>query len=229
MFIGRTDAEAETAIFWPPNAKNWLIGKDPDARKDWRQKRRGRQRMGWLDGITNSMDMSLCKLQDLVMDREAWCAVIHGVAKSRTRLSDWTELINYLFINPSHYQSTIYEPSVYTSIITLLSKWDGFINRWLYSSVQSLGVSNSLWPHGMQHARLPCPSPTPRAYSNSRSSGQWCHPNISSFVIPFPSCFQSFPASGSFLMSQFFTSGGQSIVLQLQHQPFQWTFRTDFL
>ena len=68
----------------------------------------------------------------------------------------------------------------------------------------------SLWPHGLQHARLSFPSPTPRAYSNSWSSCQWCHPTISSSVIPFSSHFQSFPASGSFPMSWFFASGGQS-------------------
>ena len=72
-------------------------------------------------------------------------------------------------------------------------------------------VSNSLWPYGLQHTRLPCPSPTPRAYSNSCPSSQWCHPTISSSVIPFSSCLQSFPASGFFQMSQLFTSGGQSI------------------
>ena len=72
-------------------------------------------------------------------------------------------------------------------------------------------VSDSLQPNGLQHARSPCPSPTPRAYSNSCPSSWWCHPTISSFVIPLSSCLQSFPASGSFQMSQFFTSGGQSI------------------
>ena len=72
-------------------------------------------------------------------------------------------------------------------------------------------VSDSLRPHGLQHARPLCPSPTPGAYSNSCPSSQWCHPIISSSVIPFSSCLQSFPASGSFPMSQFFTSGGQSI------------------
>ena len=80
-------------------------------------------------------------------------------------------------------------------------------------SVQfSLSVmSNSLRPHGLQHARLPCPSPISRAYSNSCPLSWWCHPTISSSVIPFSSCLQSFPASGSFQMSQFFVSGGQSI------------------
>ena len=114
---------------------------------------------GW-DGITDTMDMSLGGLRELVMDREAWCAVIHGVAKSWTWLwLNWTEL---------------------------------------------------LWPHGLQHARLPCPSPSPRACSNSCPLSQWCHPTISSSVIPF-SWLWSFPVSGSFLMSRLFTSGGQSI------------------
>ena len=72
-------------------------------------------------------------------------------------------------------------------------------------------VSNSLQPHGLQHARLPCPSPTPGAYSNSCPLSQWCYSTISSSDVPFSSCLQSFPASGSFQMSQFFASGGQSI------------------
>ena len=83
----------------------------------------------------------------------------------------------------------------------------------LFSSIQfsCSVVSNSLWPHGLQHARLSWPSPAPRAYSNSCPLSQWGHPTISFSVVPFSSCLQSFPASGSFQMSQFFTSGGQSI------------------
>ena len=82
-----------------------------------------------------------------------------------------------------------------------------------FSSVQfsRLAVSNSLWSHELQHTRPPCPSPTPRVYSNSCPSSWWCHPTILSFVVPFSSHLQSFPASGSFQMSQFFASGGQSI------------------
>ena len=84
------------------------------------------------------------------------------------------------------------------------------IDLWLLLSSCSV-VSDSLWPHGLQHARLPCPSPTPRACSNSCPFSQWCHPAISSSFIPFSFCLQSFPASGSFLMSRLFAPGGQSI------------------
>ena len=96
-------------------------------------------------------------------------------------------------------------------------------------------MSDSLWLHGLQHARSPCPSPTPRAYSNSCPSSQWCHPTISSSVISFSSCIQYFPAAGSFQMSQFFTSGGLSIGVSASASVFpmntqDWiSFRMDML
>ena len=95
IFIGKTDANAETPILWPSDVKNWLIGKDPDAGKDWRLKEKGMiedEMFGWHHRLN---ERELSELWEMVMDREAWRAVIHGVARSRTRLSNWTDWLTW--------------------------------------------------------------------------------------------------------------------------------------
>ena len=121
-----------------------------------------------------------------------------------TSLSTW-----FLWVFPVHHTITLYAKQKKSHRCTEQTCFKG-------QSVQFLSrVSNcdpnSLSPHGLQHTRLRCPSPAPGAFSNSGPSSQWCHPTISFSVVPFSSCLQSFPASGSFLLSQFFPSGGQSI------------------
>ena len=92
MFIGRTDVEAEASVVWLPDVKSQLTGKDPDVGKIEGKRRRGQQRMKWLDSITGSMDVNLCKLLEMVKKRGAWSAAIHGVTRSQTQFSDWTSI-----------------------------------------------------------------------------------------------------------------------------------------
>ena len=119
--------------------------------------------------------------------------------------------------------STLSSESKFIFYKWLGSLWEGLL---LFSLKV---VSNSLQHHQLQHARLPGPWLSPRASSNSCPLSQWCHPTISSSVIPFSSCLQSFPASGSFPMSQLFAQVVKVLELQLQYQSFQWIFRTGFL
>ena len=180
VFIGRTDVEAETPMFWPPDAKTQLIRKDPDTGKDWRQEEKGmteNEMVGWHHWLNG---LSLSNLQEIARDREGKPGVLQFTgSQSQTWLSDWTATTIPTEFQQSQQQflakkTLLFSPSV---------------------------MYNSLQPHALQQARTPCPSPTPRAYSNSCPLSQWCHPTISSSVIPFSSCLQSFPVSGSFQMS----------------------------
>ena len=145
---------------------------------------------------------------------------VHGIIQAR--VLEWVTISSRDLIKPGIESTSPVSPAL--QVDSLLSEPP----EKPFSSVQfnHSVVSDSLWPHELQHARPPCSSPTPKAYSNSCPLSQWYHLTISSSVIPFSSHLQSFPPTGSFQMSQVFT---KVLVVRLQHQSFQWIFRTDFL
>ena len=200
-----------------------MLGKIEDGR------RRGWQRIRWLNDITDLMDMSLSKLRELVMDGDAWRAEVQWGHRDRQDCAtelNWNIETNtnrpkgrngWEYNNRGDFNTSL--TSVDKSSRQKINKATEILDDVLgqldlidifrtFSSVQSLRLSATLWT---QHTRPPCPSPTPRVYSDSCPWSRWCHPTISSSVVPFSSHLQSFPASGSFPMSQFFTSGGQNV------------------
>ena len=157
IFIGRTDAEAEARILWPRDGKNWLIGKDPDAEG---RRKKGWQIMLWLHGITDLMGMSLSKLQELVMDREAWCAAVHGVAElDMTKWLDWTELRHV----PSPEATTFSELKILLPSMAVVPKMPNYKN---YLSALVTQLCPTLW----DPVDIACQAPLSMGFSKQ---GYW--------------------------------------------------------
>ena len=196
------------SLLWPPDVKSRLIGKDPDAGKDWRQEEKGWQRMRWLDGIPDSMDMGLRKTpEDGEGQGNLACYIVHGVSKSRTLLSPTEQLNNNFFFS-----------SQWLCNYSILN---------FFSSVQFSHsvVSDSLQPHESQHTRPPCPSPTQTHVHRVGDAIQSSHPLLSpSPPTPNPSQHQS--------LFQWVNSSHEVtkvLEFQLQHHSFQRKPQTDLL
>ena len=187
----------------------------------WGRRRTGQQRMRRLDGITDSMDMSLGKLWELVMDREAWRAVIHGVSRSCTWLSDWTERKlndHQLFFPQAYGTEANYSPSLDLSADNLSNQghisgiWAKVIN--LVQSLSHIWLFVTPWTTA---CKAPCPSPTPRVHPIPCPLSWWCHPTISSSVIASPRALNLSQHQGLFKWVSSSHQVAKVLEFQLQH------------
>ena len=204
------NANVEALILWPSDVKNWLNGKDPDAGKDWRQEEKGMtedETFGWhhwLSGLEFEQTLGDSEGQESLACCSPW---------GRRVGHDW-----------AIEQQQSKNEGGRVSKKQMATKGEFSSGQFSHSV-----VSNSLRPHESQHTRPLCPPLAPRVYSNSCPLSRWCHPTISSSVVPFSSWLQSFQHQGLFKWVSSSHEVAKVLELQLQHQSFQWTPRTDLL